>query len=225
VAQGAMRSVASLKYSFENDYHALVVSLREVLADAGIDLALEVIIQAWETAQSPELLGDCISEFATLDEPTRSRVAFALQIRAYTGQPTVEGLWEALANDSWRTSLAEDVSVSTINRLCDASIHWQRDAETNQRAALPHHFLLASIASKDRPEVSDTFMGYCLAACAAAGCTSALERATSAGNASAISEVLAEWYKRVDAIIRVARPLAASRLRPLKLVLATSGVH
>jgi hypothetical protein len=211
-----------LSYSFCLDVLPFVTQARDVLADTDVAPQFNRSIALTEKIRSPEGLVESIVNLPEADDDVARVVSFMLQQYAFANDGPRDHAWQCLSDADWRRRLVRSNSGEGCRRFFEACIRYQVNADSDKwKFELPHLFALG--ATEDAPDDDErlaALVGYCVVASIAGGCTSAILRLSHAKNKARLTPLLVEWHKRINNIIRFARPLASSRLRPVKQALS-----
>jgi hypothetical protein len=211
-----------LTYLFELDPLPFVQEVLEIVGDTDRTENVRELVRVAETARSSAESIETIRAIPELADDVARVATFALQKSAYAGGAPVEMLWNCISDPDWRRAVVHCQSHEAFSRLCETMLRIQATVQSEEwRVRLPHVFAVAALDDGGSEERIAALVSYCVVASIAGSCTSAIDRLI-ASEKQDILNVLRNWHTRLDGIIRFARPLAASRLRPVKQSLSAA---
>ena len=212
-----------VKYAFEIDVLPFIKTFASCLGETQSGRNLHKIVSLAEKARTKEEIVTSVRELPGLEPDLATPVLFALQRSAFAGGDLFDIVWECINDEAWRQKLINAENTEAFSRFCEVAIRMQSTSRREDwRIRLPHLFAtdaLKNLATEDRVSM---LVGYSVVSCIAGQCTSAISRLFASQNETVIS-TLEQWHKRLDQIIRFARPLAAARLRPVKQTISSES--
>lgn len=210
-----------LSYAFTTDVLPFLEEINKAFSETKNSQKMQSISELAKVVRSVERLQDSLINLATQDAETRQAISFAVFVGAYSGEENADVLWECVSDSNWFQTVITTVDIDDLSMLCEACIRYQvASIDIDRRVMLPHYFAIAAIKCSDDDSRLPFLVGYCIVSSIAVGSTSAISRLVSESSRGSIVEQLINWHKRIEEIIRFARPLAAARLRPAKQALS-----
>ena len=148
-------------------------------------------------------------------------VLAALRSMASLNRGPIDGVWEVVSDDDWRSRALLEWELNLVQLLGEALLLVQAHRDGQWHSHLPHLFALAfAEATGDRREL---LFGFAVLASIRAGSTSAVERMLSGPDRANRLELAKHWLGILRGMQHLAPRWVYARLRPFFLCLGEVG--